>query len=168
MPRRRSRGRSRPSPFDLALLQRPQTTNGRIVFQWFLNNYNKNEFNPIACQGRVTEQDVDRVFAELSKSEHWLPAVKPWPLLAGLGIGAVVMIVFMILFVNGMSSNTSKNTEPLEPGQTRPRTTTNMTSVIFFPIGMCLCMCIVIGCSCKMQSDFLKRLKTEKLISLGY
>ena len=71
MPRRTGRrgGRSRPSPFSIALAQAPFSDQTKIVFRYdpYARDYSQQDFNPLQTQGRVTQEDITRVFTTLKQ-----------------------------------------------------------------------------------------------------
>lgn len=150
----RSRGgRAQPSPFQVALLQRPQTTNSRIVFPWLMGEYSKSEFNPVVTQGRASEGDIDRVIQAVKGVEHYNPNISGWwmcllPLIMCGGM-AIIMIIFF----------TSLN-KSIENSRTSGGSSSSFNFLIM-PIGMfglfCIMCCLMI-CLQKVQNErFVKR-----------
>lgn len=110
MPKRfRGGGRAAPDPFQIAMAQRPMSSAARTVFPWdpFTHSFSNREFNPVATQGRVTEQDVQNFFNELRKCPNYKPKNVGFIICLAPLIMIVGMIIVMVLVISSGSDPTS-------------------------------------------------------------
>ena len=132
MPRRRS-GRHRPSAMQMALMQRPASNAARVVFPWspFTKDYSKNEFNPIATQGRVSAQEVDQFFNSLKAAPNYIVKTNVCLLLMIplIMIGGFGLMVFLMI-----SGSSSRDPDP--------------ASIMLPFLIMPLIMCAICGIAC--------------------
>lgn len=72
MSRRNNNNRSL---LSIALETRPHSTSSRIVFPWdqLSQSFSQHDYNPIATQGVVSEEDVTRVLNSLKSSKDYIP-----------------------------------------------------------------------------------------------
>ena len=140
MPRMGRGGRgARISPFDMALLSRPQSSTTRTVFPYdrLLRTYSKLEFNAHATQGRISEQELD-VFLQSIHNDPKFKLPCPWILF----LLPVVMIAAVIVVVVSITSSVKNR----DPGQGP-----NFLPFIALPIAFVIM--IVIACFAQKQAN---------------
>lgn len=133
------------------MMQRPMSNAARTVFPWdaHMHSFSKREFNPVATQGRVTEQDIDNFFNELRKSPNYKPKNIVCLVLMAPLIMVVGMVVMMVLIFSSASSSSSSS---------------GPSSTIFLPfLMMPLMFCCMIGIICYASQTRMKGLKNRQL-----
>lgn len=169
MPRRG--GRAALTPFQIAMVQRPQSNTCRIVFPWLFGRYSKSEFNRMLCQGRVTENDVDRVINELKKSPNYKPTMscgKVCLMVLGLLGGLFLMISTLLFFLVTLIGSIGGETITDETGESKRVQKESPNPIIYaiLPIGLIASCCMMICCNLTVRKQYNKRIEKRE-IELG-
>ena len=85
---------SNQDPFTSAQLQRPASTGYVLVFPFELGQFTSEGFKPASAEKRVTEDDLKRVFGELTKSVFYDSSGSRW---GTRGLVFVFMTTFFLL-----------------------------------------------------------------------
>lgn len=151
MPARRGGGRGGlGGEMTLAMLQRPMTTQSRIVFCYMFDQYIKSEFNPNATQGRVTEADVDRVLQAVANAKYFKAQLSPVYLLAFLAVFILTNGFFVLLFFYITLGMKSKD---------------QMTYIFIIPLGFVVTFIslIVLGCKVTEKSRQILAMREQEI-----
>jgi hypothetical protein len=111
-------------PLGNEINNRPPSSSSRIIFQWDqeTSSYRKDEFNPVATEGRLTEEDIDGAFEELKKTQHYVPQKHNcclWSALALILLGGAAFTVLLI--IDDEKNSPDENAPHLQnPGPTPP------------------------------------------------
>ena len=97
----RGHNSGRMTHYDIALIQRPQSSAQRIVFPWdhLLKNYSKIDFNPVYLHGRLSEPEIDSFLQRLTQSKEFKIRCPVLFFIVPL-IPIIGIVIFFILIFN--------------------------------------------------------------------
>ena len=119
MPRYHSYARNRrPDALALALMSKPSSCMSRVVFAWDrqCKRFTTTEFNPVATEGRLYQQDLDRVLNQLQTCPNYVPK-NPWICLVLVWpLGCFLSVTILNLLV-AYTDNSSKSSSGSQSNQ---------------------------------------------------
>lgn len=167
MPRRRRR--PAPTPFQIAMAQRPHSNTYKIVFPWMFGGYSKSEFNQNLCQGRVTEQDVDRVLKELKRCPNYKPTMscgKTGLLILSMVGGTFLMAATIMYFVLKYVGNKNKNVTVADENGRLKKVVENeplsASVYVVFIVGMIVSCCMLICCQLSIRRSYNRKIERRE------
>lgn len=94
------------------LNNRPHSNFARIVFPFKSreNKFEKFEFNSIMTEGKLTEEDVDRVLKSLEKSKDFKPSIPKW--LTILIVALLFVLFILIIIIVAQFERSMENSTP--------------------------------------------------------
>lgn len=152
---------------SIALESRPHSTMSRLVFPWdqLSNTYSKHEFNPIATQGVIEEEDIDRVLNSLKTTKNYVPK-RSLCLCFGIFLTFVLYISFIfILIITGKKSDNKdgrRNGGRGDGGRGNPEEDASILPALFVIGGIALFFISIICLGHKMEKKFKEMLEQRR------